>query len=115
MNDWGMSMNRFNIGDRVWHVVYESYGLRLRKCLVIGLNSFLTDIGQSGIIEKSIQSIEYVLYRIAKDPDDGIEYLWGEESIIKAPPIRVFESKEQALHYIDQEIVNLRLELKDEN
>lgn len=81
---------------------------------MIGINSALTDIGQSGVIEKAIQSIEYLLFRISKDPDDGIEYLWDQESTIKASPKRIFEFKRDALQYIDNEIMELRKELQDE-
>src|SRR6478736_2253803 len=105
-----MNTNRFNIGDRVWHVVYECYGLRLRKCLVVGINTFLTDVGQSGVIEKAIQGIEYTLFPITKDPDDGSEFLWDEDSRIKTSSKRMFEEKEEAFHFMDQEIMTLRKE-----
>lgn len=109
-----MSMNRFSIGDRVWHVVYECYGLRVRKCLVVGINTFLTDVGQAGVIEKAIQAIEYVLFPITKDPDDDSEFLWDEESRIKASGKRIFEDKEDAFHFIDCELIELRKELENE-
>lgn len=109
-----MNTNKFNIGDRVWLVDYTPTGFFVRKCLVIGMKAFLTDVSQIGVVEKCIQAIQYSLYPISKCTENGMEFLCDEDSRIDASPRRVFEDKEEAFHFMDTEIMNIRKELEDE-
>lgn len=109
-----MNTNRFNIGDRVWFVDYTPSGFFVKKCLVVGMKAFLTDLSQTGMVEKCIVAFQYSLYPITKDSDGLGEFLWDEQERLDASPRRVFEDKEDAFHFMDTEIMNIRKELENE-
>lgn len=108
-------MNRFNIGQRVWCVCFSGLGFKVRKCLVTGIKAYLNDVGDHGIVEKSIYAMDYNLYPISSDIDSGEEYLWLEEEQITSSPKTMFRYKEDAFNFLDESIRELKHELKDED
>lgn len=109
-----MITNRFYIGDRVWFVDYSANGFFLKKCLVVGMTAFLTDVSQVGMVEQCIQAVQYSLYPISKDPDGMGEFLRDEQDRIQASALRMFKEKEDAFHFMDTEIMSMRRELENE-
>jgi hypothetical protein len=107
-------MNSFNIGQRVWCVYFSQIGFSIRKCLVIGIKACLRDVGDYGVVEKSVQKIDYNLYPISSDANSGNEYLWDGEDPIISSPKRMFFQKDDAFSFLYDSIMVLKTELKDE-
>lgn len=108
-----MNTNKFDIGQRIWHVHYESHGFSVLKCLVIGIESNLTDLGKSGAVDWAIDTIKYKLYPISKLERE--EYLCEESNILKSSARRMFDDKEDAFHFLDTCVMNQRKALEEES
>ena len=107
-------MNKFNIGDRVWHVCYGQIdGIIVRECLVVGIDSYLDNLGVLGVVEKCVKQIQYELYEISSTEESNIQYLCDEGERFNSNAKRVFEDKEEAFHYLDKQLLGVRDRLAD--